>query len=42
MTVDSVLGATIEGRIVDNQGVNLLATVAAAVVGVALAVIVLA
>ena len=42
MTVDSVLGATIEGRVVDNQGVNLLATVAAAAVGVALAVLVLA
>jgi uncharacterized protein (TIGR00297 family) len=41
MTVDSLLGATIEGSVVDNQGVNLLATVAAAVVGVALAVVVL-
>ena len=42
MTVDSLLGATIEGGVVDNQGVNLLATVAAAVVGVGLAVAVLA
>ncbi|MFW6436149.1 MAG: DUF92 domain-containing protein [Halococcoides sp.] len=31
MTVDSLLGATIEGRIVENQGVNFLATGAAGV-----------
>jgi uncharacterized protein (TIGR00297 family) len=37
MTVDSLLGATIEGRLCGNQGVNLLATMAAAVVGAALA-----
>ena len=37
MTVDSVLGATVEGAHLDNQGVNLLATVAAAVVGAVLA-----
>jgi len=33
MTVDSLLGATIEGRFVGNQGVNFLATLGAAVVG---------
>ncbi|WP_276272597.1 DUF92 domain-containing protein [Haloarcula litorea] len=40
MFVDSVLGATVEGTVVGNQGVNTLATLAAAVtgVGVALAV----
>jgi len=38
MTTDSLLGATIEGRLVDNQGVNFLATLAAAVAGAALAV----
>jgi uncharacterized protein (TIGR00297 family) len=38
MTVDSLLGATIEGRLVGNQGVNFLATLAAALVGAALAV----
>jgi len=40
MTVDSVLGATVEGTVVGNQGVNTLATLAAALtgVGVALAV----
>jgi uncharacterized protein (TIGR00297 family) len=32
MTVDSLLGATIEGRYVENEGVNTLATLAAAVV----------
>jgi uncharacterized protein (TIGR00297 family) len=37
MTVDSLLGATIEGWLVGNQGVNLLATLAAALVGGALA-----
>jgi len=38
MTVDSVLGATIEGRWFGNQGVNFLATLSAAVVGGLLAV----
>ncbi|MEF8887759.1 MAG: DUF92 domain-containing protein [Haloarculaceae archaeon] len=38
MTVDSLLGATLEGRLLGNQGVNLLATLAAALVGVGLAV----
>lgn len=33
MTVDSLLGATIEGRVCGNQGVNFLATLAAALVG---------
>ena len=33
MTVDSVLGATLEGRWLGNQGVNFLATVAAGIVG---------
>lgn len=37
MTVDSILGATIEGRFLGNQGVNFLATVAAALVGAGLA-----
>jgi len=37
MTVDSLLGATIEGRFCGNQGVNFLATLAAAVVGATLA-----
>jgi len=37
MTVDSLLGATIEGRYVGNEGVNLLATLAAAVVAAGLA-----
>jgi uncharacterized protein (TIGR00297 family) len=37
MTVDSLLGATVEGRLVGNQGVNLLATLSAAVVAVLLA-----
>ena len=37
MTVDSLLGATIEGWLVGNQGVNLLATLAAAIAGGALA-----
>jgi uncharacterized protein (TIGR00297 family) len=37
MTVDSLLGATIEGRVCGNQGVNFLATLAAALVGAALA-----
>jgi len=33
MTVDSVLGATVEGTVVGNQGVNALATLAAALTG---------
>lgn len=33
MTVDSVLGATVEGTVVGNQGVNTLATLAAALTG---------
>ena len=40
MTVDSILGATIEGWLCGNQGVNLLATLAAALAGGALAVVV--
>lgn len=32
MTVDSVLGSTLEGWVLDNQGVNFLATLAAALV----------
>ncbi len=38
MTTDSILGATIEGWLCGNQGVNFLATLAAAIVGGALAV----
>ena len=38
MTVDSLLGATIEGWLCGNQGVNLLATLAAAIAGGSLAV----
>lgn len=38
MTVDSILGATIEDRYCGNQGVNFLATLAAAIVGALLAV----
>jgi uncharacterized protein (TIGR00297 family) len=38
MTVDSLLGATIEGWLCGNQGVNMLATLAAALVGGGLAV----
>ena len=37
MTVDSLLGATIEGWLCGNQGVNFLATLAAALVGAMLA-----
>jgi len=37
MTADSLLGATVEGELVDNQGVNLLATLVAAVVAAVLA-----
>lgn len=33
MTVDSILGATIEGKLCGNQGVNFLATLAAAIAG---------
>jgi len=39
MLVDSVLGATVEGVAVENMGVNFLATLAAAGVGVALAIV---
>jgi uncharacterized protein (TIGR00297 family) len=39
MTVDSLLGATVEGRYVGNQAVNLLATLAAAIVSAALAML---
>ena len=39
MTVDSLLGATVEGVYVDNKGVNLAATTAAALVGGALALV---
>ena len=38
MTVDSILGATIEGWLCGNQGVNFLATFAAAIAGGTLAV----
>ena len=38
MTVDSLLGATIEGWLCGNQGVNFLATLSAAIAGGALAV----
>ena len=38
MTVDSLLGATLEGRTLDNQSVNLLATLCGAVAGGVLAV----
>ncbi|CCQ32342.1 conserved hypothetical membrane protein (DUF92) [Halorhabdus tiamatea SARL4B] len=37
MTVDSLLGATIEGRWVGNQGVNFLATLSAGIAGAVLA-----
>jgi len=40
MTVDSLLGATIEGRFFGNQGVNFLATLAAAVTGAGIAFLV--
>jgi len=39
MTVDSFLGATVEGRFFGNQGVNFFATLAAALVGAGLAVL---
>jgi uncharacterized membrane protein len=38
MTVDSLLGATLEGHTLGNQSVNLLATLAGAVAGALLAV----
>jgi uncharacterized protein (TIGR00297 family) len=38
MTVDSLLGATLEGETLDNQAVNFLATLAGAVAGSALGV----
>jgi len=38
MTVDSVLGATVEGRFVGNQGVNFLATLAAGLAAGVLAI----
>ncbi|MCT9097666.1 DUF92 domain-containing protein [Haloarchaeobius sp. HME9146] len=41
MTVDSLLGATIEGAVVGNQGVNFLATLSGAIVAVAAFVLVL-
>lgn len=41
MTADSVLGATVEDDFVGNQGVNFLATLAGALVGAGLAVVVL-
>lgn len=40
MTADSLLGATVENRWLDNQGVNFLATLVGALVAVALAVLV--
>ncbi|MFB6311314.1 MAG: TIGR00297 family protein [Salinirussus sp.] len=40
MIVDSLLGATLEGRLIGNQGVNFLATAAAGVAGAGLAVLV--
>lgn len=40
MTTDSLLGATIENRWLDNQGVNFLATLAGALVAVSLAALV--
>jgi uncharacterized protein (TIGR00297 family) len=39
MTVDSLLGALIEGRYVGNQGVNFLATLSAAIFGGAIAIV---
>ena len=41
MTVDSVLGATLEGDRVGNEAVNFLATLSGAVVSVLLALLVL-
>lgn len=42
MTMDSLLGATVEGDRVGNQSVNFLATLTGAILGVVLAVVVLA
>jgi uncharacterized protein (TIGR00297 family) len=39
MTVDSLLGATLEGRYLGNQGVNFLATLAGGVVALGLAIV---
>ncbi len=39
MTVDSLLGATVEGRVCGNKGVNFLATLAAAVAAATLAAV---
>ncbi len=39
MTVDSLLGATVEGQTLSNQGVNFFATLAGAIAGVVLAVL---
>ncbi|AWB27287.1 DUF92 domain-containing protein [Halococcoides cellulosivorans] len=39
MTVDSLLGATIEGRVVGNQGVNFLATAAAGLTAAVIALL---
>jgi uncharacterized protein (TIGR00297 family) len=41
MTVDSLLGATVEGHWLGNQGVNFFATLSGAVAGAALAVVLL-
>ncbi|WP_128476276.1 DUF92 domain-containing protein [Halorussus pelagicus] len=41
MTIDSLLGATLEGDALSNQGVNFLATLSGALVGAGLAVVVL-
>jgi uncharacterized protein (TIGR00297 family) len=38
MTIDSLLGATFEGLLFGNQGVNFLSTLAAALIGAGLAV----
>ena len=37
MTADSLLGATVENRWLDNQGVNFLATLVGALIAVSLA-----
>jgi uncharacterized membrane protein len=42
MPMDSVLGATLEGDRLGNQGVNFLATLTGALVGAALAAVVVA
>jgi uncharacterized membrane protein len=41
MTMDSLLGATLEGDALGNQSVNFLATLTGAFVGASLAVVVL-